>query len=88
MNCPNNNNNNNNSILYYLCAESTATLIQFNSIQFFIIYVPSQQPQGQLQTQHRVDKSNYIMDNHDIKSKSNYRQALEEKHINAEKETN
>jgi hypothetical protein len=33
------NNNNNNSI-------------QFNSIQFFIIYVPSQQPQGQLQTQH------------------------------------
>jgi hypothetical protein len=26
--------------------------IQFNSIQFFIIYVPSQQPQGQLQTQH------------------------------------
>jgi hypothetical protein len=23
-----------------------------NSIQFFIIYVPSQQPQGQLQTQH------------------------------------
>jgi hypothetical protein len=25
------------------------------------------------------------MDNHNIKSKSNYRQALEEKHINAEK---
>jgi hypothetical protein len=25
-----------------------------NSIQFFIIYVPSQQPQGQLQTQHSV----------------------------------
>jgi hypothetical protein len=24
-----------------------------NSIQFFIIYVPSQQPQGQLQAQHR-----------------------------------
>jgi hypothetical protein len=32
----NNNNNNNNN----------------NSIQFFIIYVPSQQLQGQLQTQH------------------------------------
>jgi hypothetical protein len=31
-------------------------------IQFFIIYVPCQQPQGQLQTQHSVDKSNYIMD--------------------------
>jgi hypothetical protein len=29
--------------------------IQFNSIQFFIIYVPSQQLQGQLQTQHSVD---------------------------------
>jgi hypothetical protein len=25
------------------------TIIIFNSIQFFIIYVPSQQPQGQLQ---------------------------------------
>jgi hypothetical protein len=56
-----------------------------NSVQFFIIYVPSQQPQGQLQTQHSVDTSNYIMDKHSIKSKSNYTQALEEKHINAEK---
>jgi putative lipase involved disintegration of autophagic bodies len=43
-----------------------------NAIQFFIIYMPSQQPQ------HSVDKSNYVMDNHNIKSKSNYRQALEE----------
>jgi hypothetical protein len=33
-----------------------------NSIQFFIIYVPSQQLQGQLQTQHSVDKGNHIMD--------------------------
>jgi hypothetical protein len=49
-----------------------------NSIQFFIIYVPRQQPQGQLQTHHSVNKSNYIMDNHNIKSKSNYRRALEE----------
>jgi hypothetical protein len=46
-------------------------------IQFFIIYVPSQQLQGQLQTQHSVDTSNYIMDKHDIKSKTNYRQVLE-----------
>jgi hypothetical protein len=30
-------------------------------------YVPSQQPQGQLQTQHSVDESNYIMDKHYIK---------------------
>jgi hypothetical protein len=49
-----------------------------NSIQFFIIYVPRQQPQGQLQTQHSVNKSNYNMDNHNIRSKSNYGQALEE----------
>jgi hypothetical protein len=50
--------------------------------------VPSQQPQGQLQTQHRVDTNNYDMDNHNIKSKKSYRQAQEEKHINAEKLTN
>jgi hypothetical protein len=56
-----------------------------NSIKFFIIYVPSQQLQCQLQTQHSVDTSNYIMGTHNIKSKTNYRQALEEKHINAEK---
>jgi hypothetical protein len=30
-----------------------------NLIKFFIIYMPSQQPQGQLQTQHSVDRSNY-----------------------------
>jgi hypothetical protein len=43
----------------------------FKSIQFFIIYVPSQQLQGQLQTQHSVDTSNYIMGEHNLKSKSN-----------------
>jgi hypothetical protein len=43
-----------------------------NSIQFFIIiYVPSQQLQGQLQTQHSVDKSSYIRDKQNIKSKIN-----------------
>jgi hypothetical protein len=36
-------------------------------------------------TQQSVDTSNYIMDKHNIKSKSNYRQVLEEKHINVEK---
>jgi hypothetical protein len=56
-----------------------------NSIQFFIIYVPSQQLQGQLQTKHSADTSNYIMDKHNILSETNYRQALEEKDINAEK---
>jgi cell division protein FtsL len=42
-------------------------------IQFFIIYVQSQQPQGQLQTQHSVDKSNYFTDKHNIQSKTNER---------------
>jgi hypothetical protein len=32
-----------------------------NSIQFFIIYVPSQQPQGQLQTEHSVDTGKSII---------------------------
>jgi hypothetical protein len=40
--------------------------------------VLSQQLQGQLQTQHSVDTSNYIMEQYNIKSKTNYRQALEE----------
>jgi ABC-type antimicrobial peptide transport system permease subunit len=53
----------------------------YYSVQFFIIYVPSQQLQGQLQTQHSVDTSNYIMVKQNIKSKTNYRQALKEKHI-------
>jgi uncharacterized membrane protein len=38
-------------------------------IQFFIISVPNQQLQGQLQTQHSVDKSNYIMHKHKVKDK-------------------
>jgi hypothetical protein len=61
-----------------------------NSIKFFIIYVPSQQLQGQLQTQHSVDTSNYIMDKHDIKSKTNYRQVLEENTLmqRSKKQTN
>jgi hypothetical protein len=50
--------------------------------------VPSQQPQGQLQTQHSVDTNNYDMDSHNIKSKTSYRQAHEEKRINAGKLTN
>jgi hypothetical protein len=31
-------------------------------IQFFFIYVPSQQQQTQLQTHHSVDNGNYIKD--------------------------
>jgi hypothetical protein len=59
-------------------------------IQFFIIYVPSQQLQVQLQTQHSGDTGNYIMDKHNIKSKTNYRQVLKEKNtlIQKSKHTN
>jgi hypothetical protein len=47
----------------------TGTTLHFNnSIKFFIIYVPSQQPQGQLQAQHSVDTGNYIMGEHKLKS--------------------
>jgi hypothetical protein len=46
--------------------------------------VQIQQPQGQLQTEYSVDTSNYIMGKHNIKSKTNYRQALEKKRVNAE----
>jgi hypothetical protein len=42
-------------------------------IQFFVIYVPSQKPQGQLQTQHSVHNSNHIMDKQNIKSEDNCR---------------
>jgi hypothetical protein len=37
-----------------------------NSIRFFIIYVPSQQLQGQLRTQRSVDTDNYNMGNHNM----------------------
>jgi hypothetical protein len=37
-------------------------------IQFFIIYVPIQQLQGQLQTQHSVDTGKYIKDKHEDSS--------------------
>jgi DUF971 family protein len=47
-----------------------------NSIQFFIIYMPSQQLQGHLQTQHTVDTSNHIVGKHNIKSKTNYRKKI------------
>jgi hypothetical protein len=39
-----------------------------NSIQFFIIYMQSQQPQGQLQTQHSVHVSNYNVEQYNMKS--------------------
>jgi hypothetical protein len=32
-----------------------------NSIQLLIIYVPSEQRKGQLQTQHSLDTGNYII---------------------------
>jgi hypothetical protein len=48
--------------------------------------VPSQQLQGQLLIQHGVDTSNYFIEQYNLKSKTNYRQALEKKkHLNAKK---
>jgi hypothetical protein len=52
-----------------------------NSIKFFIIYVPSQQLQGQLQTQHSVYTGNYIMDKHNIKSKTYYKNVITKNYI-------
>jgi hypothetical protein len=68
--------------------ESSQTSIKFciavttmmTLIQFFIIYVPSQQPQGQLQTQHSTELHNGHTQ-HKVKGK------LQE-HIIAEKLTN
>jgi hypothetical protein len=45
----------------------------------------SQQLQDQLQTQHSVHIGNYIMEQYNIMSKTNYRQAVEKIHINTEK---
>jgi predicted transglutaminase-like protease len=44
-----------------------------NSIQLFIIYVLSQQPEGQLQTQHSVDTSSYIIDKHKLQASTGWR---------------
>jgi hypothetical protein len=57
------NNNNNN-------------LIQFNSIQFFIVYVPNQQPNGQLQTQHSLDAGIYIIDKHKLQASTGGRKII------------
>jgi hypothetical protein len=40
----------------YVFTSTTDRLAILLIIQFFIIYVPSQQPQGQLQAQHSIDK--------------------------------
>jgi cell division protein FtsL len=45
-------------------------------IQFFIIYVPSQQLQGQLQTQHSVDTGNYIIDDNNNNNNKNNKNVL------------
>jgi hypothetical protein len=62
-------------------------LININNCNISILYsyVPSLQLQGKLEPQHSVDTGSYIKDKHNIKSETNHRQALEEKHIKAEK---
>jgi hypothetical protein len=58
-------------------------------IQFFIIYVLSQQLQGQLQTQHSVDTGNYIMDKHTWSQSQITGKHWRKQHINTEsKQTN
>jgi hypothetical protein len=52
-------------------------------IQLFIIYVPSQQPQGQLQPRHSVDTGQT-----QHKVESNHKRVLEQKHNNEENQTN
>jgi hypothetical protein len=57
-------------------------------IQFFIIYVPSQQLQGQLQMQHSVDTGNHVKDKHEIRVKTRGKLQTstgERKHTNTEK---
>jgi hypothetical protein len=78
-----------NSIHVHLRANLIIIIITIIIIRFFIIYVPSQQLQGQLQTQHSVGTGNYIMDKHNIKLKTNHTKLLAEEHINEEsKQTN
>jgi hypothetical protein len=50
----------------------TSIYIINNSLQFFIIYVPNQQLQGQLQTDHSVATGNYIKDKQNIKTTATY----------------
>jgi hypothetical protein len=45
-----------------MCRINSYKVNYSNSIQFFIIYVPSQQPNGQLQTQHSLDAGIYIIE--------------------------
>jgi hypothetical protein len=52
--------------------QTDPTRILNHSIQFFIIYVPSKQLQGQLQTQHSVDTGSYIKGKHNIKTTATY----------------
>jgi chromosomal replication initiation ATPase DnaA len=54
-------------------------MINNNYIQIYFIYVPTQQLQGQLQTQYSADIHNYIMDKHNIKSRINFRNTEREK---------
>jgi hypothetical protein len=55
----------------HICIEglcSQVIIIIIIIIQFFIIYVPSQQLQVQLQTRHSVHAGNYIMEKQNIKT--------------------
>jgi hypothetical protein len=57
----------------------------FNIFYLFIIYVPSQQLQGQLQTEHTVDTNNYITDKHNLKTRDKLQASTGRKRVNAGK---
>jgi hypothetical protein len=59
----------NNSSLKYVNRKMMMMMMMMMIIQFFITYVPSQQLQGQLQTQRSVGTHNYIKDKHNIQVK-------------------
>jgi hypothetical protein len=50
------------NVIPYIAATAAVANNNNNSIQFFIIYVPSQQPNGQLQTQHNLDAGIFIIE--------------------------
>jgi hypothetical protein len=69
--------------VYALCR--AADVIGTNNNLFLFLFMYRVNSYKANYRQHSVDTSNYIMDKHNLKSMSNYRQVLEEKQINAEK---
>jgi hypothetical protein len=73
------------TVQWVLPADNNNNSVHFNSVQFFIIYVPSQQLQGRLQTQHSVDTSNCIRKNTTWSQRQITGKHWRKQHINTEK---